>query len=291
MGNCCYNNNDHIFRREFAIKFPQTTEYIYYENENNDFVYAADINTFLGNLYCVNHFNNWVIYNDDISKIAENHTKKGHCKGIVSWSKDSIGWLIHSVPNFPRKFKGNSISQVEMSELVYGQSFQFVEIKYDETILHNILHQLHIMEANIYMERFTDDFVKYKNMIFPKINKIKLIKLTDDIIHIAKSPHIEIDIYSDYITKDYNYNWKVETWQRGHNINQRTTNLIDIKSIKYEHFEFTESQDHSKWATSDNDYYWVGDLNRMTSQYKRGGGGFICKDKNLASCLNKLIMS
>ena len=284
MGNCCYND-DNLVRREFAIKFPKTTEYIYYEDEITNFVYAADINTWLSNLYCVNHFNNWIVYNDDISKIAEKHTMKGHCKGIVTWSKDSIGWLIHSVPNFPRKFKGNIISQIEMSELVYGHSFQFIEIKYDELILHNILQQLNIMEANIYMDQLNGDYIKYKNMNFPKVNKINILKLTDNIIHIAKPPHYNINIYSEYITKDYN--WKVETQQCEYH--KQTNNLSYIKSIKYEYFEFNSSQDHSKWAVSDNDYYWLGDLDNTSSQYKCGGGGFICKYAKLAKCLNKLI--
>ena len=282
MGNCCYDNDDKFVKREFAIKFPNTTEYIYYENESNNFVYAADINTFLSNLYCVNHFNNWIIYNDNTSNIAEKHTMNGYCKGIVTWSKDSIGWLIHSVPNFPRNFKGNSISQIEMSELKYGHSFQFVEIEYDELILHNILQQLHIMDANIYMERLNGDYIKYKNMNFPKVNKINILKLTNDIIHIAKPPHYNIDIYSEYITKDYK--WKIKTYQYEYN-----SKLTYIKSIKFEHFEFPATQDYSKWSVSNDEYYWIGDLDHSTLQHKYGGGGFICKDSKLTNCLNEII--
>jgi hypothetical protein len=119
-------------------------------------------------------------------------------------------------------------------------------------------------------------------MNFPKVNKINILKLTNNIIHIAKPPNHEIDIYSEYITKDYN--WKIETYQHEHN-----SKLTYIKSIKYEHFEFTSIQDYSKWAASNDEYYWIGDLDHTSSQYKCGGGGFICKDRELAICLNKLI--
>ena len=42
-------------------------------------------------------------------------------------------------------------------------------------------------------------------------------------------------------------------------------------------------------GVSNKNLYWICDLNRMTSQYKRGGGGFICNNKYLSIALRKLI--
>ena len=103
------------------------------------------------------------------------------------------------------------------------------------------------------------------------------------------------------MAKEFLYIWKVETWIRGHHILEEplldtislnlSNKIIDITSLQFENIKWSEKQDHSKWATSSpsGSHYWIGDLNRMTSQYKRGGGGFICLDPLLACAFDKLI--
>lgn len=295
--NCCNSSTDTLYKKYFALKFPHTTQYIYSDIENK-FIEGPDINTWTQNLYCVSHWENWIVYNDDTTKITNSSTNHGHCKGILTWTKyadnnsnnkSKIGWLCHSVPNYPRKFTGSIISLIEHSEIIYGQSFQYIEIQYDDKLLLDIIQQIHIMDSNIYIEHYTAEFIKYKNIIFPKVNKLKILKITDDIIHIAKPYQFNIDIYSEYIATEYKFNWNIQTWKRGHKIKESTSNIYDIINMKFEYFEYTSHQDHSKWATTNNEYYWIGDLNRMTSQFNRGGGGFICKDKYLANNLYKLI--
>jgi hypothetical protein len=250
----------------------------------------ADINVWIQNLYCVSHWPNWVVYNDDLSKISEKHTSYGHCKGILTWNNDRIGWLCHSIPNFPRMFKKNKISMIEPSELVYGQSFQYIEIPYSKDMLYNIMHQINIMDSNIYNTNYTPEYKEYEEMKFPKINKFNMLKISDDIIHIAKPHTVQFDIYSDYIVTNAKYRWKVQTWKRGHEIPTVNPLIQDINKFKYKHIEYTTHQDNSKWGVSNNEYYWIGDLNRITNQFKRGGGGFICRDSKLVIELNKLIL-
>ena len=280
MGNCCCINNEPLIVKSIAIKFPHTTQYIY-SNEDSKFIMEADINVWIQTKYCVSYWPNWVVYNDDISKISEKHTSHGHCKGILTWNDTRIGWLCHSVPNFPREFKRNKISIIERSELVYGQSFQYIEVPFNKDMLYNIMHQINIMDSNIYNSNYTSEYKEYEEMKFPKINKFNMLKISDDIIHVAKPHTVQFDIYTDCIAKNAPYRWKVQTWKRGHEITANNINIIDINKFKYEHIEYTTHQDHSKWAVSNDSYYWVGDLNRMTSQFKRGGGGFICRDSNI----------
>lgn len=289
MGNC-FCTSEPLIKKNFAIKFPHNTEYIYNNGTTETFIMEADINTWIQNLYCVSYWPNWVVYNDDIHKFSEKHTSHGHCKGIITWNNDRIGWLCHSVPNFPREFKNNKISTIEMSELVYGQSFQYIEIPYTKDMHYNILHQINIMDSNIYNTNYTAEYKEYEEMKFPKVNKFNILKISDDIVHIAKPHTVQFDIYADCIAKNAPYCWKVQTWKRGHEITTNNINIRDINKLKYEHIMYTTHQDHSKWAVSNNHYYWVGDINRMTSQFKRGGGGFICRDSNIANELNKLIL-
>lgn len=276
MGTCfgCLQNNIKV-----AIKVPHGIKYLEYEN--NEFTYSkSNIDEWLSTIYNGKSWTQWVLYNDETSKLDIHTTNKGHCKGIVAWNTSRISWLCHSVPNFPRSFTGFTIHPLEPNEHVYGQSFHYVEIRYSLQMITDILQQLHLMKAHIYNE--TNHGIKTTDLH----DTLRVLQLTNTITHIAKSPKHEIDIYN-YLATTYKCKWYVETWIRGHRI-EPTDSIVDITNLHIHDIDFKESQDHSKWACSD-DYYWVGDLNRMTSQYKRGGGGFVCKNRVIARSFKKLI--
>ena len=308
---CCFNFKRNTIIKLVALKLPHGSKGIEYCEQSGGFIHC-DINTWLSQLYLNSEWTNWQIYNDEtghiINEPADIHHKKGHCKGIVAWNNKRISWLCHSLPNFPKFFDGKIISDIETGELIYGQSFQYIELDYSEEMITNIIKQLHIMEANIFSSNSTNDCQILEQI---KITNLKQnwwqggcipLKLSNTITHIAKPPYCHIDIYSDYLVKEYNHLWKVETWIRGHHILEEplteisldsSPKIIDITSLQFEDIKWTEKQDHSKWATTSpsGSHYWIGDLNRMTSQYKRGGGGFICMDQNIASAFNKLIIT
>jgi len=289
--------------KQVALKFPHGLSGVLYCQKQKQFIKCNDINSWLTNLYLGKTWTNWQVYNDETSHLGDNHHKKGHCKGIVAWNTSHISWLCHSVPNFPRQFSGDSISEIESGELIYGQSFQYIEFEFTSELLARVLNQLQIMEAHIFIEN-TNNF---NQLFLLKNTTICELKLTDNITHFAKSPAHHIDIYNDVLAKQYpSITWYVESWIRGHHIvdvegdverdgegeGEGEGSLIkDIKQLHFEEIEYKESQDHSKWATTENsEYYWVGDLNRMTSQYSRGGGGFVCKDADIARAFYKLIV-
>jgi gliding motility-associated-like protein len=105
--------------------------------------------------------------------------------------------------------------------------------------------------------------------------------------------------YNNTVCQDGTYTWIIvygdkntdkETLIKG-NLIETNCNIKDIKKLCFEDVTFNESQDHSKWGVSDKDYYCISDLNRTLSQYKKGGGIFICKDKELSKSLYLLILS
>jgi hypothetical protein len=296
MGNhCCNyfcnnannNNKETEYKNFFALKVPNGTSYFYYSNKDKKLIKDNDINFWIKNLYKKSSWSNWLVYNDQTEHIGHNNNKKAHAKGIITWNNNKISWLCHSVPNFPEYFSNDNISDIRESELIYGQSFQYIEFEYNDKKIYDIMHQLYIMNVHIYIEKYDVESVHYDDIIYMKLIDINKIQITDTIVHIAKSPNYEIDIYSDYIGVNYDYKWKIESWIRGHNVINNITNIEDIKNIKIEEIEYTETQDHSKWGYCD-DFYWIGDLNRMTSQYKRGGGGFICQNIDLIKCLKNI---
>lgn len=271
--------------KKIALKLPHGVGYIEYEDKTKSFVKYVDINLWIKKLYKGKNIQNYIVYNDETNKIGDKHTKKGHCKGILTWNNNNISFLVHSIPNFPEKFGEGDISDINPSELIYGQSMIYIEFNFTAITLYNILNSIHSMKAHIYIEKNLP-ILNYLND-----NRIISTKISKNITYIVKPPSLYIDIYSEYLYEKYKSKWFIETWQRGHHItNNDCENIIDIKKLKFENIGWLESQDHSKWAVCDK-YFSIGDLNRMTSQFKRGGGLILCEDINVCYALKALIVS
>jgi deoxyribonuclease-2 len=303
---CCQQNNSKEIKN-FALKFPHGKSYQTFLSSS--WKIEKDINQWIReNLFGWGQTKTWahgLVYNDQppvdlhVHGETKGETKgKGHCKGILVWNESRIGWLCHSVPRFPSKMNESSISEIEPSEYEYGQSFQFMEFPFDDFLLNQILGQICFMEAHVYLT-FSFDFSAFKHTNkhhSPTTTTCNEIQITPTIRHIAKPPHWEKDIYSCYLAVHFPFSWKVESWIRGHRISLPTqihpyTHLVqDINAWKgCDERIVGENQDHSKWAVANKKYYFIGDLNRMTTQFQRGGGGFLCQDPQLCVALNRAI--
>lgn len=268
---------------KIALKLPHGTNGVYYDKE----FLPCDINEWLANLYKDSTWKKWIIYNDDMHHLGKPHTGEkthsdgkthstgGHCKGILAWNDTYLSWLVHSAPNFPREFTGNTISPLEHAEHMYGQSFFYIMRPATAEFVQKAIQQLHCMNAH-YLEA-THSHTKTETLIF-----------SPTITHIAKSPQDMTDLYSHYLPM-YDTDWYVETWKRGSPIKSPWLQVKDITDLCINNIHYKETQDHSKWAVS-NQYYFIGDLNRMASQAKRGGGGFLVKDPEIARAFRALIV-
>ena len=54
--------------------------------------------------------------------------------------------------------------------------------------------------------------------------------------------------------------------------------------------KWNEQDDHSKWVYASNDHACFGDMNRMPSQWKRGGSFFCLNNYSLALALKRAII-
>ena len=101
----------------------------------------------------------------------------------------------------------------------------------------------------------------------------------------SKSPNDHVDLYAKIVAPNLKTNLYVETWRKnpGNPLESFCTkpsvenvNEIDLKfSNSKLNGKFGYKDDHSKWALSKSvalPYICIGDINRMESQYKRGGG-------------------
>lgn len=297
-----------------ALKFPHGLIGAQYDEDRKKFD-PCNIDDWLSSLYKNKLWTSWIVYNDESEHLNPNHNEPeksrrdsvspsksrrgsvspsdksdnqlkshstgGHCKGILAWNATHVSWLVHSVPNFPREFTGSTISPIELSEHIYGQSFIHVTRQADEVFVKQAIAHIYLMNSHVFMKHNVPDVLQPKDMI-------STLSFSEEITHIAKSSKNEIDIYSEYLTI-YAPDWEVETWKRGHAINTPST-IKDITHLSIFGLKYKDSQDHSKWATSEQ-YYWIGDLNRMTSQYKRGGGGFLVKNQGIANALKSIIVA
>jgi hypothetical protein len=263
---------------DVVLKIPGSKNYLHYAN--NKFIKKSDINEWLKSLYSKNDIVNYIVYNDEHEDKVNGTC--GHCKGVLTWNKTSITWLVHSVPKFPENFNGKEISELPESGIEFGQSFIFV---HDIDIMHLnvILENLYAMHPAVYIT--TIDIPKRFKTFENKL--LKPINISENISHIAKSSSHNLDIY-EHLARYHKGVWICRTWIRGHEC-QETYYVKNNKVIMYENITYKHTQDHSKYACND-EYVIIGDLNRMTTQFERGGGGILIKDKKLATQINKLFV-
>ena len=278
-----------------AIKSPHGLTYKFYEPSTGNFLEGEDINTWIQGLYKTDDiWTDYMVYNDQTDVHGTTH---GHCKGIVTWNTVTrrLSWLVHSVPHFPKLFKLNEKGQAELSNIehaeeLFAQSFIYIEIDYEVEQLHTILEQIYHMEPHIYLSNIVDKVVTKKK----RVADCRKIWLGEHLFHVAKSPKSHIDIYEDYLVKEFGGPCQVETWLRGQVINE-TKMVTHIKEMMgTDNKSYTESHDHSKIAISSDKFVpWVciGDLNRMESQKNRGGGGIIILDEKLWLAYRSLIIT
>ena len=226
------------------------------------------------------------------------------------WKDDStIQWLIHSVPNFPRK-QDNGYFYPESGEK-FGQSFLCVSMQMEDLqVIANYLYYTYpkIYESSVneiykngvrnlkgVLDKYNQDHVKespWKTIM----NFYAAGEGYDEFIMFAKAGQSNEDIYKDMIARYFQGTIFVETWERGSGVPSNCTaesfvyNVCDMKLLNW---EYKETQDHSKWAVTepekkgDDGFFCVGDLNRMTTQFARGGGSACLKSSTLSQQIRK----
>lgn len=263
---------------DVVLKLPDGKEYLHYVDKK--FIKKDNINDWIKQLYAQQNFTSYVVYNDEHGDKINGSC--GHCKGILAWNKVKISWLVHSVPKFPDHFDGKVISSLPESGLEFGQSFVHVD-NIDITQLDTILTNLYSMHPAIYMT--TVDVPKRFKPFEVKCKLLKPVEIHNNVFHIAKTSNHNLDIY-EHLARYYKGTWTCRTWIRGSECKE-SYYVKNNKILTYENTHHKNTHDHSKYACN-HEYVIIGDLNRMTTQFDRGGGGIVIRDRNLASQINRL---
>lgn len=292
-----------------ALKKPNGTSYGWTNvlpSPSDGWIQEDDVNVWIRHMMSRHPYRNWLFYNDDEpdnEKGTNVHSRGAHAKGVVVWNENVIGWLIHSVPNYPepvlRSDSDLCFPDILKSQLIYGQSFCYIEIPYQPSSLQSVMSQLKKMDAHVYHEhrehndekgvkKETDDEKDEKQ----ENNKIVNVhKMGENIFHLSKNSKWGKDLYEDFICDYIDENILCETWAKPSISSPRVKN---VKTCRWDNVEYSSTNDHSKYAVSmniRNPWVFIGDINRMESQFRRGGGGLLIKNNDLWTRMNEIVVS
>lgn len=245
----------------------------------------------------------WILYNDEVPERVgiRDDANLGHTKGVIAFDTASrtAFWLLHSWPKFAEP--GAKTDPTPM----YGQTYLCLSlsIKTASTIAAQMLdHQ----EPQTYLCRRAT--LRASDPLFALMQPLKPDpKGESNVVDlktkggmpfkvIAKNRAWNEDFWNDLVGPTLKADMDVETWIRGPIAPTADLDGIhktfDIKFINLDplgiRWVWPETQDHAKWGiTLHSDWVCVGDINRMVSQRKRGGGTIAFQNRILWQALSR----
>jgi deoxyribonuclease-2 len=246
----------------------------------------------------------WILYNDEMPADAKKKDdgRFGHTKGVIAFdtaSKTAL-WLLHSWPKFADPHAS------EMPTPIYGQTFLCLSL--DLATAGTIAKQMaNHQEPQVYLPRVPPALGKTDPLYLlaqplnpdaPSDSNVIDCKSRGGLAFkvIAKNRAWGKDFWNDLVGPTLKADMDVETWIRGKIPPTLDSDGIhktfDVKYIDLSPlgvpWTWPETHDHAKWGiTVDSDWVCVGDINRMVSQEKRGGGTIALQDAKLWAALSK----
>jgi len=245
----------------------------------------------------------WILYNDEMPPSAKrkDDAHKGHTKGVIAFdtSSKTAYWLLHSWPKFAEP--GAKKDPTPM----YGQTYMCISL--DIATARKIATQMaNHQEPQVYFPNLAnlekkDPLYSLTQPLTPNppgdsnsINLKSIGGLRFQVI--AKNKEWNKDFWNDLVGPTLKDDMDDETWIRGLvppiADSDGIHKTFDIKYINLGplglHWAWPETHDHAKWGiTLHEPWVCVGDINRMVSQRKRGGGTIAFQNKVLWHALSK----
>ena len=213
------------------------------------------------------------------------------------------GYLFrHSTPRFPND-KRNGYSGLPDDEKIYGQTYLCASV--DLSTLNNLAGQYLVAHPLVY------DF----NVPAGAQQRANLTRLTSGgsdrgalqavlqftttggtaMTDIVKSNKCACDLWDSIVAPYFQQSMNVLTWGRplersGCHLSANV-NVQNVKLIRWDSgLAYQETSEHSKWGvTANQNVLCIGDINRMISQRKRGGGATCFTAPQQATAFAKLV--
>jgi len=256
-----------------------------------------------------------LMYNDQPPGGEVSFTR-GHAKGIVAFAGTQGFWLIHSVPGFPAAAAAGTYEGFQPSHSIFGQSalcitMQSVDQAGDLLLLsHPLVYSASTGSQNMSLLPSLADVIAFPRRgrtsppmrrttaAAPAKNKtLQLILDTKDLfVAFSKRKTADVELYEDIVAPGLSSDLWVETWCRApcdqsFCPTEYKWAVENVAVLNVFNDTYVRSVDHSKWAISSGPAGWlcVGDINRMPSQRKRGGGTVCLKNHKLWSTLHSWV--
>jgi deoxyribonuclease II len=246
----------------------------------------------------------WILYNDEMPAGAKRTDagNLGHTKGVIAFDSASktAFWLLHSWPQFADP------QATTMPTPIYGQTFLCLSL--DLATANKIADQMaNHQEPQVYLQRVpasldkNDPLYRLTQTLQPNAPgdaDVIVCKTRAGMAFkvIAKNRKWNKDFWNDLVGPTLGADMDDETWIRGKIPPTLDSDGIhktfDVKFIDLSPlgvpWAWPETHDHAKWGiTTDPDWVCVGDINRMVSQEKRGGGTIAFQNPTLWAALSK----
>jgi deoxyribonuclease-2 len=292
-------------------------EYLYYDSKaKKPQVSSNDLRQDKGALHFTldNIFNSasattgWLLYNDEQPSDAggKDNGELGHTKGVIAFdtaSKTAI-WMLHSWPKYADP------GAESMPTPMYGQTFLCLSL--DIATVSRLASQMATyQQPQIYLPHLPASLDKSDPLYTLSLPLSQTVPGGTSALDcqtagglkfrvIAKNREWGKDFWNDLVGPTLGDDMDVETWIRGPIPpildSDGVHKTFDIKFIDLRPLGATwawpETRDHAKWGITKNTsqkspWICVGDINRMISQEKRGGGTIAFQDAGLWSALKQ----
>ena len=306
----CKSDTGAVVDSWFQVKGPRGTDSLYYDGTTGGFVQPThDLNdTKAGSLASTlnqlwsEKTTDYIIFNDEPAGSTGYNFSVGHTKGVWAWNveQDSAIVLQHSVPLFPLGPSQTSTYRgLGGNAWMYGQHLAC--FSFSVTTLAELAEQTILTVPDIYDSRISASapqaLIALAQGAFstdPLCN-LTVVQTTGSHImtYYAKSSQWNNELYASCIAPSTDESLLVESWIRGsaEGPSCGSLDVLDVQNLSYPFgLTFTEYNDHSKWAIG-RDLVCASDINRMTTQYLRGGSAFCFHDTVLAEALRTAVQS
>lgn len=243
----------------------------------------------------------YAVWNDE-SPTGKTISGGGHTKGALAADSKTGFWLIQSLPKFPDM---TSLSDMwSKSAPNFGQHYLCITMTSED--INTVAGQYLIAQPQVFASGNGANLANVAALISSKwsseSSKIQNFNAAGlNLTHFIKSPKWGKDLYEDLVQPELRvsagFAW--ETWRRSPFMDAYCPPTYTYPSVNVEDctvggLAFSYANDHSKYGVSlDSSEPWVcvGDINRMASQFARGGGTLCFKDENfytaMKGCVSK----
>ncbi len=243
----------------------------------------------------------YILYNDEPPLGDSYNFTVGHAKGILAIQGTTGFFLLHSIPKFPMgPQETSSYGGLPSNAYTYGQNAYCVTVTAETA--DTLAYSLHLVLPSIYEASLTDA-VKTMYPNFTSLAQGHYATAPLCVYHelmsqnrkfpftfFSKSTQWNNDLWSGCVAPHLKTPLVVESWIRGSAIGPSCSgaeDVTDVQSVAFPNFpsfSWSSYDDHSKWATGNN-WTCYGDINRMTTQYKRGGGALCVSGTTMSNAI------